>query len=98
MTSETELRDKLRKIEALFAGAATIGEKDAAGAAADRIRERLKQAEASEEAVETKFTFCVIADFSDFRVVIDYKRAFAPELMDFRKQITELGFQVVRQF
>lgn len=56
MTSETELRDKLRKIEALFAGAATIGEKDAAGAAADRIRQRLKQAEASEEAVETKFS------------------------------------------
>ena len=42
MTSETELRDKLRKIEALFAGAATTGEKDAAGAAADRIRQRLK--------------------------------------------------------
>jgi hypothetical protein len=32
MTPEHILRDKLRKIEALFAGAATPGEKAAAGA------------------------------------------------------------------
>ena len=56
MTSETELRDKLRKIEALFAGAGTAGEKAAAGAAAKRIKERLKQAEKSEKSVETKFS------------------------------------------
>ena len=43
MTPEHILRDKLRKIEALFAGAATPGEKAAAGAAAERIRERLGQ-------------------------------------------------------
>ena len=36
MTPEHILRDKLRKIEALFAGAATPGEKAAAGAAAER--------------------------------------------------------------
>lgn len=56
MTSEFELREKLRKIEALFAGAGTAGEKAAAGAAADRIRKRLKQAEQSESSVETKFS------------------------------------------
>jgi hypothetical protein len=33
MTPEHTLREKLRKIEALFAGAATPGEKVAAGAA-----------------------------------------------------------------
>ena len=38
MNDEAALRDKLRKIEALFAGAATAGEKAAAGAAAERIR------------------------------------------------------------
>ena len=39
MSDESFLRDKLRKIEALFAGAATAGEKAAAGAAAaDAIR------------------------------------------------------------
>ena len=36
MTPERLLRKKLRKIEALFAGAATEGERVAAGAAADR--------------------------------------------------------------
>lgn len=41
MTPDEILRDKLCKIEALFAGAATAGEKAAAGAAAERIRERL---------------------------------------------------------
>lgn len=40
MNGETLLRDKLRKIEALFAGAATAGEKAAAGAAAERMRAR----------------------------------------------------------
>ena len=35
MTPEQLLREKLRKIEALFAGAATEGERVAAGAAAD---------------------------------------------------------------
>ena len=35
---EARLRDKLRKIEALFAGAGTVGEKAAAGAAADEPR------------------------------------------------------------
>jgi hypothetical protein len=33
MTSEQELREKLRKISALFAGATTVGERDAAAAA-----------------------------------------------------------------
>ena len=42
MSSELSLREKLRKIEVLFAGAATVGEKVAAGAAAERIRDCLK--------------------------------------------------------
>jgi len=56
MTPEQILRDKLRKIEALFAGAATAGEKAAAGAAAERIRERLGQAAAEEKSIEMKFS------------------------------------------
>jgi hypothetical protein len=44
MTPDEILRDKLRKIEALFAGATTPGEKAAAGAAAERIRHRLGHA------------------------------------------------------
>ena len=56
MDAEDQLREKLRKIEALFAGAATPGEKAAAGAAAERIRERLKKSEGKERPVEVKFS------------------------------------------
>jgi len=57
MNPESALREKLRKIEALFAGAATHGEKAAAGAAAERIRQRLGR-DAGEEATpaETRFS------------------------------------------
>jgi len=56
MTPEQALRDKLRKIEALFAGAATDGEKAAAGAAAERIRERLGRSSDTEKLEETRFS------------------------------------------
>jgi len=56
MTAEQLLREKLRKIEALFAGAATEGERVAAGAAADRIRERLGRAVGQEKEIEVKFS------------------------------------------
>ena len=56
MIAEQILRDKLRKIEALFAGAATPGEKTAAGAAAERIRGRLGQAAGKEKSIELKFS------------------------------------------
>ncbi|MGE0700229.1 MAG: hypothetical protein AB7O57_14120 [Hyphomicrobiaceae bacterium] len=56
MTSEDELREKLRKIEALFAGAKTEGERDAAGAAAERIRARLGEASQREAAAEMRFS------------------------------------------
>lgn len=55
-TPEHILRDKLRKIEALFAGAATPGEKAAAGAAAERIRARLGQTATTEKSIELKFS------------------------------------------
>lgn len=56
MTTDQELRDKLRKIEALFAGAATPGEKAAAGAAADRLRARLRETVQTERPEEFKFS------------------------------------------
>jgi hypothetical protein len=56
MSSEGELRDKLRKIEALFAGAGTAGEKAAAGAAAERIRARHEQIERQEPPIEVRFS------------------------------------------
>ena len=56
MTPEQQLREKLRKIEALFAGATTDGERDAAGAAADRIRDRLGLTAGKEKEIEMKFS------------------------------------------
>jgi len=55
VTSESELREKLRKIEALFAGAKTDGERLAAGAAAERIKARLGEMGAREAAIEMRF-------------------------------------------
>src|SRR3546814_11314570 len=52
--SEERLREKLRKIEALYAGAATAGEKSAAGAAAERIRRQFEAARKNERDKEFK--------------------------------------------
>jgi hypothetical protein len=56
MSSESQLRDKLRKIEALFAGAATAGERVAAEAARERIRARLADAERADPPIEMQFS------------------------------------------
>ena len=56
MLSEGPLREKLRKIEALYAGATTAGEKSAAGAAAERIRRQFEAASKKERAEEFKFS------------------------------------------
>jgi hypothetical protein len=56
MSPEAELREKLKKIEALFSGAKTDGERAAAGAALERIKGRLTDAGASEAPIEMRFT------------------------------------------
>jgi hypothetical protein len=56
MTPEHILRERLRKIEALFAGAATAGEKAAAGAAAEHIRQRLGKTAGKEQSVELRLS------------------------------------------
>jgi hypothetical protein len=52
---ERDLRAKLRKIEALFAGAGTEGERLAAGAAIERIVARLREAERRAPPIEMQF-------------------------------------------
>lgn len=56
MTTEQELREKLRKISALFEGATTTGEREAAAAAIDRVRKALAAVEKVEQPVEMQFT------------------------------------------
>jgi hypothetical protein len=53
---ESKLLQKLRDLEALFAGATTAGERVAAGTARERILERLHALERSDPPVEYRFT------------------------------------------
>ncbi len=56
MTTEQQLRDKLRKITALFEGAATAGERQAAAAAIGRIRQALDTAVKTQPLPEIQFS------------------------------------------
>ncbi len=56
MSIENQLREKLRKVEALFVGASTSGERLAAGAAAERLKAKLAEAAQREPEIEMKFT------------------------------------------
>jgi len=56
MAGDARLRDKLRKVEALFAGAGTEGERLAAEAALQRVRARLAEIGRSEQPTEIQFS------------------------------------------
>lgn len=56
MAIEAELREKLRKIEALFAGAGTAGERVAAEAALRRVQARLAEQQSVDQPVEMQFS------------------------------------------
>ena len=55
MSTESQLREKLRKIEALFAGAGTAGERLAAESAMERVRERLTELGRQDPSIEMRF-------------------------------------------
>jgi len=56
MTSEQQLREKLRKISALFHGATTTGERDAAAAAMERVKKGFSTTPHAEQPIEFKFS------------------------------------------
>jgi hypothetical protein len=56
MTSEEQLRARVRKIEALFAGATTAGEQVAVETALTRIMARLAEAQRTARSVELQFS------------------------------------------
>ncbi len=56
MTTEQQLREKLRKIKALFEGAATPGERQAAAAAMERLRQALDAASKTQPLPELRFS------------------------------------------
>ncbi|MDD5707206.1 MAG: hypothetical protein PHR35_14880 [Kiritimatiellae bacterium] len=53
--NEEQLVDRLRRVENLYAGAATAGEREAAASAAERIRGRLKDLQVSDPPIERSF-------------------------------------------
>ena len=56
MFTEQELRDRLRKISALFEGATTPGERNAAAAAIERVKKALASVQQTERPVEMQFS------------------------------------------
>ena len=56
MSAKSQLREKLRKIEALFAGAGTAGERLAAEAALERVRARFAELSQQDPSIEMQFS------------------------------------------
>jgi hypothetical protein len=56
MTQEQQLREKLRKITALFERATTLGERHAAAAAIERVKKALGPEAQTERPVEVQFS------------------------------------------
>ncbi len=83
MSLEAELRERLRKVEALFAGATTAGERLAADAARERIRSRLEQARRQARDVEIRFS---IADPWSRQLFLALARRYGLEPYRYRRQ------------
>jgi hypothetical protein len=93
---EAKLIEKLKLIEALFAGATTPGERVAAGAARQRILERLKSVEVVDPAIEYKFT---LGDLWSRRVFVALLRRYDLKPYRYRGQrYTTVMVKVSRRF
>lgn len=95
MTTEQKLRDKLRKIAALFEGATTIGERHAAAAALQRVRQALAAVTQTEK-VEMQFT---LPDLWQRRLFTALCRRYRLEPYRYRRQrYTTVMVRVPRSF
>jgi hypothetical protein len=93
---EAKLIEKLKLIEALFAGATTPGERVAADAARQRILERLKSVEVIDPAIEYKFT---LGDLWSRRVFVALLRRYDLKPYRYRGQrYTTVMVKVSRRF
>jgi hypothetical protein len=93
---EARLIEKLKAIEALFAGATTPGERVAADAARLRILERLKSFEVADPPVEYKFT---MRDMWSRRVLVALLRRYDLKPYRYRGQRhTTVMVKVSKQF
>jgi hypothetical protein len=83
MTTEEKLREKLRKISALFEGAKTIGERQAAGAAIERVKQALAATAQTEQPVEVQFS---LPDRWQRRLFMALCRRYGLEPFRYRRQ------------
>jgi hypothetical protein len=96
MSDEAWLRDRLRKIEALFVGAGTAGERLAAEAALDRVRARLAELGRRDPPIEFKIT---LADEWSRRLFLALSRRYGLEPYRYRRQrYTTVMVRVPRSF
>jgi hypothetical protein len=83
MITERDLREKLRKITALFEGATTPGERNAAAAAIARVKQALSGAQQTEQPVEMQFS---MADRWQRRLFIALCRRYGLSPYRYRRQ------------
>lgn len=83
VTTEQDLRDKLRKIAALFEGATTPGERNAAAAAIERIKKTLAGMQQTERSVEMQFS---LSDHWQRRLFAALCRRFGLEPYRYKRQ------------
>ncbi len=94
--NEATLIEKLLKIEALFAGAATEGERASAGLARQRILSRLAELIPEDPPVEYKFTF---RDMWSHKVFVTLLRRYGLKPYRYRAQrYTTVMVQVPKRF
>ncbi len=93
---ERQLLEKLVRIEALHAGAATPGERDAAAAARERIRARLSQLQTEDPPVEYSFK---VADNWSYRLLVALLRRYQIRPYRYsRQRRTTIMARVPRRF
>ncbi|MGA2984074.1 MAG: hypothetical protein ABSG32_09675 [Terriglobia bacterium] len=96
MTTEQKLREKLGKISALFEGAKTPGERQAAEAAIGRVKEALAAIGQIERPVEMQFT---LPDLWQRRLFTALCRRYGLEPYRYRRQrYTTVMVRVPRSF
>ncbi len=96
MSDEGHLRDKLRKIEALFAGAGTDGERMAADAARARVQARLAELERRDSPIEMQFS---MPDQWSRRLFVALCRRYGLKPYRYRRQrLTTVMLRVPRGF
>jgi hypothetical protein len=83
MITERDLREKLRKITALFEGATTPGERNAAAAAIARVKQALFGVQQTEQPIEMQFS---LADLWQRRLFMALCRRYGLEPYRYRRQ------------